>query len=78
TCNKINEIKDPESSTSESRRRNRIEVEDIKFDDEYFMGDYASDEEIKRVMNYKTVWWKLLRKIQATKESKSSIVDFSN
>ncbi|CAG8437348.1 3440_t:CDS:10 [Ambispora gerdemannii] len=76
TCNEINEIKDPESSTFESRRRDRIEAEDIKFDDE---GDYASDEEIKRVMNYKTVWWKLLRKIQATKEeSKSSIVDSSN
>ncbi|CAG8506979.1 901_t:CDS:2 [Ambispora leptoticha] len=79
TCNEINEIKDPESSTFESRHRDRIEAEDLKFDEEYYMGDYTFDEEIKRVMNYKTVWWKLLRRIQTTKEeSNSSIIDSSN
>jgi protein SHQ1 len=37
TENEVNEILDPEHSTPESRRAERIEKEDLKFDDQYYM-----------------------------------------
>ncbi|RUS24233.1 SHQ1 protein-domain-containing protein [Jimgerdemannia flammicorona] len=69
TMNEVNDVEDPERSTPESRRRNRIEKEDRKFDDEYYLGDFINDEEIQSALKYKTVWWRDLRRIQKlTKE----------
>ncbi|KAG9293678.1 hypothetical protein G9A89_019015 [Geosiphon pyriformis] len=64
TCNEINDIPDPEISTFESRRQIRLAAENPKFDDEYYMGDFVYDEEVKEIIKHKTVWWKELRQIQ--------------
>ncbi|KAI9490919.1 SHQ1 protein-domain-containing protein [Zychaea mexicana] len=64
TMNEINDISDPEKSTVESRRRERCEAEDAKFDEDYYAMDFINDEEIQRVMQFKTVWHKELRRIQ--------------
>ena len=37
TCNEINEVIDPEASTPLSRRQNRIQAEDLKFDEDHYM-----------------------------------------
>ena len=64
TMNEINDIPDPEKSTAESRRRDRIEGEDAKFDEDYYAMDFVNDEEIQGVIQFKTVWHKELRRIQ--------------
>ncbi|KAL1915970.1 uncharacterized protein VTP21DRAFT_6358 [Calcarisporiella thermophila] len=68
TLNEINEILEPETSSPDSRRADRLAAEDAKFDEEYYMSDFVNDEEIQSVLKYKTKWWRELRRIQ--KESK--------
>lgn len=65
TSNEINELQSPETSmTIESRRQERVQRENDKFDEDYYCSDYAMDEEIQNVIKYKTVYSKELKRIQ--------------
>ncbi|KAI7876155.1 SHQ1 protein-domain-containing protein [Mucor mucedo] len=64
TMNEINEIVDPEKSTAESRRAERIESENNHFDEDHYCMDFINDEEIKELMKYKTVFSKELKRVQ--------------
>ncbi|KAG2223282.1 hypothetical protein INT45_007008 [Circinella minor] len=64
TMNEINDISDPEKSTPESRRQERGESEDAKFDEDYYAMDFINDEEIQHLIRYKTMWYKELRRVQ--------------
>ncbi|KAI7871853.1 SHQ1 protein-domain-containing protein [Spinellus fusiger] len=68
TENEIISISHPEKSSVESRRQDRCEQEELKFDEDYYAMDYINNEEIQEKINYKTIWAKELRKIQ--KEAK--------
>lgn len=62
--NEVVDLAEPEKSTPESRRQERCEAENAKFDEDYYAMDYINDQEIKHVMQYKTIWYKELRRIQ--------------
>ncbi|KAG0244544.1 Hsp90 cochaperone shq1 [Actinomortierella wolfii] len=64
TGNDALDVYDPEHSTPEQRRSNRIERENAKFDDEYYMSDFMNEEEIQHLLKFKTTWWHELRAIQ--------------
>ncbi|KAI8143646.1 box H/ACA snoRNP assembly protein Shq1 [Fennellomyces sp. T-0311] len=72
TMNEINDIPDPEKSTPESRRRDRNEAEDAKFDEDYYAMDYINDEEIQAVIQFKTIWHKELRRMQKNVKEQQS------
>lgn len=71
TANEINDITEPEKSTIDSRRQERIEIEDLKFDEDHYAMDFISEMDIQHLLKYKTIWHKELRRIQKnnTKES---------
>ncbi|KAJ8660463.1 hypothetical protein O0I10_003921 [Lichtheimia ornata] len=71
TANEINDITEPEKSTIDSRRHERIEIEDLKFDEDHYAMDFISEMDIQHLLKYKTIWHKELRRIQKnnTKES---------
>ncbi|KAF7725986.1 Hsp90 cochaperone shq1 [Apophysomyces ossiformis] len=69
TMNEIIDIDEPEKSSVESRQKDRIEKENYKFDEDYYAMDYVHDEEIQRVMKYKPIWSKELRRIQKLKQT---------
>lgn len=50
--NDVNEIDDPERSTPESRRKERIEKEDDKFDPEYYLADYFDNPMIGEIIEW--------------------------
>lgn len=64
TMNEINEIVDPEKSSAESRRAERIESENNHFDEDHYCMDFINDEEIKELMKYKTLFSKELKRVQ--------------
>ncbi|KAI8600834.1 SHQ1 protein-domain-containing protein [Dissophora ornata] len=64
TANDVLDVYDPEHATFEIRRQNRIKRENDKFDDEYYMNDFMTEEEIQDVLKFKTQWWNELRAIQ--------------
>ncbi|KAG0174705.1 Hsp90 cochaperone shq1 [Apophysomyces sp. BC1034] len=64
TMNEIMDINDPEKSTVESRQRDRIEKENLKFDEDYYAMNFAHDDEVQHLMKYKPIWSKELRRIQ--------------
>ncbi|KAF9379577.1 Hsp90 cochaperone shq1 [Podila verticillata] len=73
TANDVLDVYDPEHATLETRRENRIQRENDKFDDEYYMSDFMIEEEIQHILKYKTPWWNELRAVQkAEKDSKQS------
>ncbi|KAF9302251.1 Hsp90 cochaperone shq1 [Mortierella antarctica] len=73
TANDVLDVYDPEHATLEVRRENRIQRENDKFDDEYYMSDFMIEEEIQHILKYKTPWWNELRAVQkAEKDSKQS------
>ncbi|KAF9976360.1 Hsp90 cochaperone shq1 [Actinomortierella ambigua] len=73
TGNDALDVYDPEHATLEQRRANRIEREDAKFDDEYYMSEVMNEEEIQHILKFKTPWWHELRAIQkAEKETTAS------
>lgn len=71
TANEINDITEPEKSTIDSRRHERIEIEDLKFDEDHYAMDFISEADIQHLLKYKTIWHKELRRIQKnnTKDS---------
>lgn len=70
TANEINELDNPETSTPKSRRQERLKKEDQKFDEDHYAKDFAEDEDIRRVLDYKTVWYKELKRITKKTEKK--------
>ena len=70
--NEINDISDPEKSTLESRRQERCESEDSKFDEDYYAMDFINDEEIQHVIQFKTMWYKELRRVQKDAKEKQT------
>lgn len=64
TMNEVNDITEPEKSTPESRRQIRLETETAHFDEDHYAMDFINDEEVQRVMQFKTLWYKELRRIQ--------------
>ncbi|KAG0779901.1 hypothetical protein G6F22_010374 [Rhizopus arrhizus] len=64
TLNEINDIQQPEASTAESRREERIRLENERFDEDHYCTDFAMDEEIQYAIKYKTAYAKELKKVQ--------------
>jgi protein SHQ1 len=69
TMNEINEINEPEKSTTESRRQMRIESENSHFDEDHYCMDFVNDEEIKELIKYKTIYSKELKRVQKNTKS---------
>ncbi|KAG0379894.1 hypothetical protein BGX24_011136 [Mortierella sp. AD032] len=72
TANDVLDVYDPEHATLEQRRENRIQRENSKFDDEYYMNDFMTEEEIQHILKYKTQWWNELRAIQKAEKDNAS------
>ncbi|ORZ09506.1 box H/ACA snoRNP assembly protein Shq1 [Absidia repens] len=64
TANEINSVWGPEKSNSESRRVDRLEQENNKFDEDHYAMDYINQEEIQHLLQYKTIWAKELKRLQ--------------
>ncbi|KAG0209753.1 hypothetical protein BGX28_009973 [Mortierella sp. GBA30] len=64
TANDVLDVYDPEHAPLETRRENRIQRENDKFDDEYYMSEFMNEEEIQHLLKFKTQWWSELRDIQ--------------
>ncbi|CAO3676886.1 unnamed protein product [Umbelopsis ramanniana] len=76
TANEINCVQTPEKSTAESRREDRVNEENAKFDEDYYVNDFVNTEEIDHIIKYKSIWWKELKRIQkkaATEEKQSKV-----
>lgn len=72
TMNEINEIDEPEKSTAESRREQRIASENTHFDEDHYCMDYANDEEIKDLCKFKTIYVKELKRVQKNKKNEET------
>ncbi|KAF9996638.1 hypothetical protein BGZ80_002272 [Entomortierella chlamydospora] len=75
TANDVLDVFDPEHATMEMRRENRIQRENDKFDDEYYMSEFMNEEEIQHLLKYKTQWWNELRNIQKAEKDASNKKD---
>ncbi|CAG8631110.1 1995_t:CDS:2, partial [Ambispora leptoticha] len=78
TCNEIIDIIDVESSTFESRRRDRIKAENVKFDPDHYIADFMGVQDIKHLIKYKTNWTKLLKQIQQINKNNANMEDDKN
>lgn len=80
TMNEINEINEPEKSTVESRREQRIVSENTHFDEDHYCMDFVNDEEIKELCKFKTMFAKELKRVQKNqkneeaKQAKSNVI----
>ncbi|KAG0219955.1 Hsp90 cochaperone shq1 [Mortierella sp. NVP41] len=72
TANDVLDVYDPEHATLEQRRENRIQRENSKFDDEYYMSEFMNEEEIQHILKYKTQWWSELRAVQKAEKDNAS------
>ncbi|NXA80199.1 SHQ1 protein, partial [Thryothorus ludovicianus] len=50
------DIKDPDQTPAEERRKKRLAAEDAKFDSDHYLADFFEDKAIKRLLKYKP-WW---------------------
>ncbi|CAI2177446.1 9370_t:CDS:2 [Funneliformis geosporum] len=73
TCNEIIDITNPEKSTPESRRKDRINAENNKFDPDHYIADFMSAEEIKYLIKSKTLWWKELKRLQNNDKNETTV-----
>ncbi|KAF9950412.1 hypothetical protein BGZ72_007948 [Mortierella alpina] len=71
TANDVLDVYDPEHATLEVRRENRIQRENDKFDDEYYMSDFMNEEEIQHILKFKIQWWNEVRDIQKGEKASS-------
>ncbi|KAI9102735.1 SHQ1 protein-domain-containing protein [Phlyctochytrium arcticum] len=67
----ISDISNLETSTPASRRDERLERENAKFDDEYYIADFLNQDVIEPILKFKPKSWKLLKKVQTSRESGS-------
>ncbi|KAI8881454.1 SHQ1-domain-containing protein [Backusella circina FSU 941] len=72
TMNEINELENIEQSTLESRHEERLERENISFDEDHYCMDYINNDEIQDLIKFKSVYAKELKRIQ--KNSKEAEV----
>lgn len=72
TGNEANSHLDPEKSTRQSRRTDRIHAEDQKFDPNYYMSDFINDEDIKDCLSYKTKYWLQLRAMEKERKENAT------
>lgn len=72
SMNEINEVNEPEKSTVESRREQRIASENTHFDEDHYCMDYVNDEEIKELCKYKTVYAKELKRVQKNQKTEEA------
>ncbi|KAK5809819.1 SHQ1 protein-domain-containing protein [Linnemannia elongata] len=77
TANDVLDVYDPEHATLEQRRENRIQRENSKFDDEYYMSDFMTEEEIQHILKYKTQWWNELQMNLSGEDSSVPVKPFS-
>ncbi|KAK9366075.1 SHQ1 protein-domain-containing protein [Lipomyces kononenkoae] len=52
TGNDINDLDNPESSTIESRSKERVEKEDNKFDPDYYLSDLLDNDDIRELIQF--------------------------
>ncbi|KAI9333851.1 SHQ1 protein-domain-containing protein [Obelidium mucronatum] len=64
-----------DQSTPASRRAERIEKEDEKFDEDYYMSDFMNDDEIKYFCKFKPKFWASLKKIQQLRSNADGAED---
>ncbi|KAM6256355.1 protein SHQ1 homolog isoform 2-T2 [Porphyrio hochstetteri] len=50
------DVKDPDQTPVEERRRKRLAAEDAKFEPDHYLADFFEDEAIQHVLKYKP-WW---------------------
>lgn len=85
--NDINDLDSPETSTAESRREERINRENEKFDPDYYLSDLYANDEIPELLRYEPSLVKLAKdhirsissesvtEIQFTDEEKKKMLD---
>ncbi|KAI8318361.1 SHQ1-domain-containing protein [Martensiomyces pterosporus] len=61
TANEVNEVPHPEHMSLQERRTNRIEREDAKFDEGYYMDNYINDEDIVSLIQHKSRYYSILQ-----------------
>ncbi|KAK7207532.1 SHQ1 protein-domain-containing protein [Myxozyma melibiosi] len=64
--NDINDLDDPETSTIESRREERIKKENEKFDPDYYYADFAGNDEIPALIAYEPSLIRLAKEVPGT------------
>ncbi|KAK9246842.1 SHQ1 protein-domain-containing protein [Lipomyces tetrasporus] len=69
TGNDINDLDSPESSTIDSRSKERVEKEDKKFDPGYYLSDLLENEDITELIEFKP---RLVLSIQQSLQGKSA------
>ncbi|KAL7327283.1 hypothetical protein PS15p_209499 [Mucor circinelloides] len=72
TMNEINEINEPEKSTVESRREQRIASENTHFDEDHYCMDFVNDEEINELCKFKTMFAKELKRVQKNQKNEEA------
>ncbi|KAJ1962607.1 hypothetical protein GGI12_002558 [Dipsacomyces acuminosporus] len=75
TANEINEVPDPEHMSVHGRSENRIEREDAKFDEDYYMDNYVNDEDIVPLIQHKSRFYSILRRQQKQARKNESTAD---
>ncbi|XP_064580466.1 protein SHQ1 homolog isoform X4 [Zonotrichia leucophrys gambelii] len=59
------DIKDPDQTPAEERRRRRLAAEAAKFEPDHYLADFFEDEAIKHLLKYKPWWIDAHRKMTA-------------
>ncbi|NWZ92481.1 SHQ1 protein, partial [Nesospiza acunhae] len=59
------DIKDPDQTPAEERRRGRLAAEAAKFEPDHYLADFFEDEAIKHLLKYKPWWIDAHRKMTA-------------
>uniref|UniRef100_A0A8C8BQ48 Protein SHQ1 homolog n=1 Tax=Otus sunia TaxID=257818 RepID=A0A8C8BQ48_9STRI len=59
------DIKDPDQTSADERRRKRLAAETAKFDPDHYLADFFEDEAIQYVLKYKPWWVDAHRKMSA-------------
>ncbi|KAJ1917260.1 hypothetical protein H4219_003290 [Mycoemilia scoparia] len=68
-ANDINEIAVPEKMSSNERRAQRVEAQNDKFDEDYYISDYMYDDEILEVVGLKSPYHAALRQLKKTESA---------
>jgi protein SHQ1 len=63
----ILDVRDVDTSTPQSRREDRLQSEELKLDEEYYLYDTLMNEEIPRLLQFTPESWKALSRIQTAK-----------
>ncbi|XP_065543532.1 protein SHQ1 homolog isoform X2 [Lathamus discolor] len=61
------DIKDPDQTPVDERRRKRLEAESAKFEPDHYLADFFEDEAVQHVLKYKPWWVDAHKKMTALK-----------